>query len=175
AILVWPRRAAPAAHRAPAAQRPPARLAGVLSRRPAVAAGAAAALIVLIAAGASLSRQGLAQLYRDEAQSELARDPAAALADVERSLDIDADSAQTYYIRAAALARFNQAPAAEAALADALARAPRNFVTWTLLGDISVREGRLAVAGRYYARAHELNPRNPVVSQLASDPRAALR
>ena len=46
---------------------------------------------------------------------------------------------------------------------------------WTLLGDISVREGRLAVAGRYYARAHELNPRNPAVSQLASDPRAALR
>ena len=134
-----------------------------------------AALLVLIAAGASLSRQGLAELYRSRAKSELARDPAAALADVERSLDVDADSAQTYYIRAAALARFDQPRAAEAALANALAREPRNFVTWTLLGDISVREGRLAVAGRYYARAHELNPRNPAVRQLARDPQAALR
>ena len=174
AILVWPRRAV-ARRRAPAPEAAPAALAGLLSRRRAIAAGAAAALIVLIAAGASLSRQGLAQLYRSRAQGELARDPAAALADVERSLDIDADSAHTYYIRAAALARFDQAKAAEAALADALAREPRNFVTWTLLGDISVREGRLAVAGRYYARAHELNPRNPAVRQLASDPRAALR
>src|SRR5207248_2784205 len=94
AILVWPRRAAPAARRAPAAQRPPGRLAGLLSRRPAVAAGAAAALIVLIAAGASLSRQGLAQLYRSRAQSELARDPAGALAGVDRSLEIDDDSPQ---------------------------------------------------------------------------------
>ena len=94
---------------------------------------------------------------------------------MDRSLEIDDDAPQTYYLRAAALARFDQAQGAEAALAQALAREPRNFVTWTLLGDISVREGRLRAAGRYYARAHELNPRNPTVRQLASDPRAALR
>jgi cytochrome c-type biogenesis protein CcmH/NrfG len=134
-----------------------------------------AAIIALIVAGGSLSRQGLAQLYRDNAQSELAHDPAAALADVGRSLDIDAESPQAYYIQAAALARFDQAAAAEAALERALEREPGNFVTWTLLGDISVRQGRLGAAGRDYARAHELNPRNPTVRMLALNPALALR
>jgi UDP-GlcNAc:undecaprenyl-phosphate GlcNAc-1-phosphate transferase len=170
AALVWP---SGDAARVP--RRAPSRLQRGLAARPAIALGASVTILALIVAGASLSRQGLAQLYRDQAQGELLRDPAAALADVRRSLDVDADAPQAYYIQAAALARFDQAQAAESALADALAREPRNFVTWTLLGDISVREGRLAVAGRYYARAHELNPRNPAVRQLASDPRAALR
>jgi tetratricopeptide (TPR) repeat protein len=170
AALVW----APAsAVRVPSSAS--ARIASALSRRPALAVGLAAVMLTLIAAGASLSRQGLGQLYRTRAQGELARAPAAALADANRSLRIDAESAHAYYIQAAALARFNQAPAAEAALASALAKEPGNFVTWTLLGDISVRERRLAAARRYYARAHELNPRNLTVRELALDPRLALR
>jgi predicted Zn-dependent protease len=147
----------------------------MLGRRPALALSVSAVIVALIAAGASLSRQGLAQLYREHAQHELANRPAVALSDVNRSLEIDSDSAQSYYVQAAALARFDQARAAEAALARALAREPRNFVTWTLLGDISARQRLVAAAKRDYTRAHELNPRNAVVRELALDPGAALR
>jgi cytochrome c-type biogenesis protein CcmH/NrfG len=52
---------------------------------------------------------------------------------------------------------------------------PDNFVTWTLLGDVAVRERRLGVAKRDYARAHRLNPRNSTLMKLAADPTATLR
>ena len=73
-----------------------------------------------------------------------------------RSLGFDSDAVSTYYVKAAALARFNQAAAAEGVLRTALAREPGNFVTWALLGDIAVREGRMDVAQTDYARAHAL-------------------
>jgi O-antigen ligase len=169
AVLIWPRA------RTVREPQPTNALVAALTRRPALALGASVVILALIAAGASLSRQGLAQVYRDRAQGELAKNPATALSDANRSLEIDADSAQAYYVRAAALARFNQAQAAEAALANALAHEPRNFVTWTLLGDISVRQRLLAAAKHDYTRAHELNPRDATVRELALDPRAALR
>ena len=168
--LVWPAFRARAA--APEAAR--SRLVRVLRGRRALALGISSVIVTLIVAGASLSRQGLAQIYRSRAQDELAAHPAAALADVKRSLDIDSDSLQSYYIKAAALARFNQARGAEVALGQALARERDNFVTWALLGDIAVRRQRFALAQRNYLRAHQLNPRNPMLSQLAGNPRASL-
>jgi UDP-GlcNAc:undecaprenyl-phosphate/decaprenyl-phosphate GlcNAc-1-phosphate transferase len=167
AVLVWPRRAP-----AVADARQPARTG---PRRALLAAGVSALVVTLIATGASLSRQGLADIYRTRAQDELPREPAAALGDAGRSLNIDSDSTSTYYIRAAALAHFDRAAAAEAALRQALDREPGNFVTWGLLGDIAVRERRLSVAKLDYARAHALNPRDPALAQLARDPRSALR
>jgi tetratricopeptide (TPR) repeat protein len=140
-----------------------------------LALGISAVIVALIATGASLSRQGLAEVYRSRAQGELDRNPAAALADANRSLNIDADSPPTYYVKAAALARFDQPAAAEAALLRALAREPDNFVTWALLGDIAVRERNLALAKRNYLRAHQLNPRNESLRELTREPRAALR
>jgi UDP-GlcNAc:undecaprenyl-phosphate GlcNAc-1-phosphate transferase len=166
AVLVWPRtRRGPRAR--PAEARPE-------MRQAALALGVTAVIVTLVATGASLTRQGLAQIYRSRAQSELNRNPAAALTDAKRSLDIDADATRAYYIKAAALARFNRATASEGALLQALVREPGNFVTWALLGDISVRRDRFTIARRDYLRAHELNPRNPVLSELARDPRAAL-
>jgi UDP-GlcNAc:undecaprenyl-phosphate/decaprenyl-phosphate GlcNAc-1-phosphate transferase len=146
-----------------------------LTSRPALALGASAVVVTLVVAGASLSRQGLAELYRMRAQHELATRPASALADANRSLDIDSDAVETYYVKAAALARFDQAAAAEATLRQALAHEPEDFVTWALLGDIAVRERRLSVARREYARAHQLNPRNATLAQLSRDPGSALR
>jgi UDP-GlcNAc:undecaprenyl-phosphate/decaprenyl-phosphate GlcNAc-1-phosphate transferase len=147
----------------------------VPASRPALALGAAAVAATLVVAGASLSREGLADLYRARAQHELAAHPAAALADANRSLEIDADAVETYYAKAAALARFDQAAAAETALRRALAHEPDNFVTWALLGDIAVRERRLSVAGRDYLHAHRLNPRDTTLAELSADPAAALR
>ena len=167
AVLIWPRnRPGPQ----PSAASPwPAR------RQAAVALGVSAVVIALIATGASLSRQGLAQVFRSRAQRELTRNPAAALTDANRSLNIDADSTRTYYIKAAAQARFDLAGAAEATLLRALAREPNNFVTWALLGDVAVRERRSAVAKLDYLHAHELNPRNQTLAELAAASRATRR
>jgi hypothetical protein len=155
------------------AERPSGRRA--LASRTAIALGGSMVLMTLVVAGASLSRQGLADFYRARAQHELEAHPAAALTDANRSLSIDSDAVQTYYAQAAALARFDQAPAAERALQAALAHEPYNFVTWTLLGDVAVRKRRLAVAKRDYARAHQLNPKNSTLLKLAADPTATLR
>ncbi len=169
AVLIWPR-AKGARAKTAASTFVQRELAG----RPALALGVSAVVVTLLVAGASLSREGLADIYRMHAQHELATRPAAALSDAERSLDIDDDSLESYYLKAAALARFDQAAAARAALATALAREPKNFVTWALLGDIAVRERDLRAAALDYERAHALNPRDATLAQLASDPRAAL-
>ena len=146
-----------------------------LASKPALALGASAVAVTLVLAGASLSRQGLADLYRERAQRELATHPAAAVADANRSLGFDADAVETYYVKAAALARFDQAAAADATLRQALAQEPNNFVTWTLLGDIAVREHRLRTGEHDYVRAHQLNPRDPTLIELSTDPAVALR
>jgi tetratricopeptide (TPR) repeat protein len=162
------RTGADAGHERPSVRR-------ALASRLALALGASAVVVTLVVAGASLSRQGLADLYRARAQHELDARPAAAIADANRSLNIDADAVETYYVKAAALARYDQAAAAEAALRQALAHEPDNFVTWTLLGDIAVREHRLQLARREYTRAHRLNPLNSTLTELSGDPAIALR
>jgi hypothetical protein len=138
----------------------------VLAGRRAIALGAAAVIATLIVAGASLTRQGLAEIYRSRAQGELETSPATTLTNIKRSLAIDPDSVQSYYIKSAALARFDDAPGAEAALRAALAREPDNFVTWTLLGDVASREGSSSVAAQDYMRALRLNPRDPTLIAL---------
>lgn len=151
------------------------RFGAALASRPALALGASAVLVTLVVAGASLSRQGLADIYRTRAQQELDAHPAAAITDANRSLNIDADAVETYYVKAAALARFDQAAAAQAVLRQALEHEPNNFVTWTLLGDIALRERRIGAAKRDYARAHELNPRNVTLRALVVHPSTGLR
>jgi tetratricopeptide (TPR) repeat protein len=155
----------------PRGRRRPGWMAGLQGRRPA-ALGIAGVAVALVMAGASLSRQALADHFRSQAQNEVAAHPAAALAAANRSLSFDADAVSTYYVKAAALARFDDAAAADAALRAALAREPQNFVTWTLLGDIAVREGDLMAAKADYTHAHVLNPRDPTLAALSVDPRA---
>jgi O-antigen ligase len=151
------------------------RLGEVLAGRTALALGVSAVLVTLVVAGASLSRQGAGDLYRARAAGELTSDPAAALADANRSLEVDSDDVQTYYVKAAAIARLGSARGTEAVLRQALAREPRNFVTWSLLGDVAVRRHRFALARRDYLAAHRLNPRNITLQGLARDPALALR
>lgn len=147
-----------------------------LASRPALALGASAIVVTLVVAGASLSRQGLSELYRSQAQSELdGGHPATALTDANRSLDIDSDAVQTYYVKAAALARFDQAAGAENALRQALVEEPNNFVTWSLLGDIALRERRLQVARRDYNTAHKLNPQDATLRALVANPSTGLQ
>jgi UDP-GlcNAc:undecaprenyl-phosphate GlcNAc-1-phosphate transferase len=171
AVLVWPRARALSAPEATKAFALPR----VLASRRTLALGALAIPITLILAGASLSRQGLGDLFRSRAQGELSTNRTAALADVNQSLDIDPDSVRSYELKAAALARFDQPHAVESVLALALRREPENFVTWVLLGDVAARQGRLGTARRYYLIAHRLNPLDVTLRQLARNPQTAVR
>jgi UDP-GlcNAc:undecaprenyl-phosphate/decaprenyl-phosphate GlcNAc-1-phosphate transferase len=141
------------------------------SSRPAVFAGAGVAALALVVAGGSLSRQGLADYFQQRAENALADEPLQAIREANRSLRLDSENPETYYVKAAALARFNQADPARRTLEEALAKEPDNFVTWTLLGDLAVRRGRLPEAQRNYRRASALNPGDLALRALADDPR----
>ena len=147
---------------------------GRLALRPAALAGATVAGLALVLGAASLSRQGLADLFRDRANDALAERPADTIREANRSLRLDAENPRTYYVKAAALARFNQGDAARATLLRAAAKEPDDFVTWSLLGDLAARRGRLDEAGRNYARAAALNPGDPTLRHFAEDPSRAL-
>jgi tetratricopeptide (TPR) repeat protein len=107
--------------------------------------------LVIGCAGATLTRQGLADRYRSHAFEQIRSDPVAAIRDADRSLRLDRNASQTYYAKAAALARMGEGAPATATLLEAARREPSNWVTWGLLRD----------AARYYGRALRLNPLDP--------------
>ena len=124
--------------------------------------------------GASLMRSGLSQFYLDDAQGSLATNPAAALTDANRALRLDGANLTSYYIKAAALARFDEAEASRAVLLQATRVQPSNYVSWVLLGDLEVRAGDIPLARHYYAIARALDPNDPSLAALVADPRTAL-
>jgi Flp pilus assembly protein TadD len=150
----------------------------VRSRAP-VAAGrgrvsllaAAAVAVTLVIAAVSLGRQTLAEHFLDRGRSELAGDPAQALREADRSLRIQPEGTEASQLKAAALARYGQADASRAVLAEALRRRPDDWVTWALLGDLEVRAGDERAAARAYGRASALNPRDPGLRELAEGAR----
>lgn len=129
--------------------------------------------VAITLAAVSLTRQGLSELYAGRAQDALVSEPSSALREANRALRLDREAVTVYYTKAAALARFGAADAAQSTLLQAASREPRNFVTWTLLGDLQVRQQNLPAARRYYRRAAALNPGDPGIKRLAADPRAA--
>jgi cytochrome c-type biogenesis protein CcmH/NrfG len=148
---------------------------GRFALRPVAVAGAGLAGLALVLGASSLSRQGLADVFRNRADDALAARPADAIKEANRSLRLDAENPRTYYIKAAALARFNAAGAARKTLRQALSKEPDDFVTWTLLGDLAVRTGDFADAKRNYSHASALNPQDASLRLFAKDPRQALQ
>jgi UDP-GlcNAc:undecaprenyl-phosphate GlcNAc-1-phosphate transferase len=141
--------------------------------RPAAVALAAVVAAALVLAGASLTRQGLADHYRAKAADALPGDPANALVQADRSLRLNGDAVRTYYVKAAAQARFDRGAEAERTLQAAAAKEPSDFVTWALLGDLALRRGHEPEAKAYYVKAARLNPRDPALAQRAADPTPA--
>lgn len=151
--------------------RPPRRepVGGRLARRGAIRAGAVVCGLLAVGALVLLSRQALAEHYRAAAREELAADrPDAGLDLADRALRIDGDTVAAYYLKAGALGRLGRDDEARAALEEALEREPDNYVTWVLLGDRAAAAGDERAAARAYARAAELNPRDPEVAALAA-------
>jgi UDP-GlcNAc:undecaprenyl-phosphate GlcNAc-1-phosphate transferase len=128
--------------------------------------------IVIALAAVSLTRQTLADWFRSNAQDALQRSPADAITWANRSLRLDPDAPTTYYVKAAALARFQAAGPAEKVLRTAVAREPGNFLTYALLGDLYTREGRDALAAQAYRAALTRNPRDPTLIALAAKSKA---
>ena len=137
-------------------------------------AGAAAIVLTLAIAGASLLRSGLALRYVHDARSELSKQPASAINDANRALRLDSANLDAYYLKAAGYARFDRASAARASLFAAASQDPNDFVTWTLLGDLEVRLRDFPAARTFYRRAHRLDPNDPSLAALAAHPRSAL-
>ena len=117
-----------------------------------------------------IGRPTLAQHLRGKAQDEVQTRPLKALDTVEESLSLNPDSVQAYYIKSAALARFDAYVPARAAMLEAVRREPHNYVSWALLGDLATRRGDITPAMRAYSRASTLNPRSLELRQLSSRP-----
>jgi hypothetical protein len=143
--------------------------------QPRMVVGAVLAAFALVLAAGSLSRQGLADYFGDRASDALADRPLDAIRQANQSLRLDRENSRVYYIKAAALARYDAADASRRTLLQALAKEPDNFVTWTLLGDLAVRVGDFADAKRNYAHALALNPRDATLQRLAKDPHRAVQ
>ena len=130
--------------------------------------------VVAILVGAyTVGKTTLADRYRQDADDALASDPAEAVRQADRSLDLNPDSLPALYAKSAAFARLDQYQDARATLLEATRLEPHDYVPWVLLGDLAVRHRDLGVARRDYGRASRLNPRDESLAELAKDPLAA--
>jgi tetratricopeptide (TPR) repeat protein len=121
-----------------------------------------------------LGRAAIANALQGTATRSIVADPARALNKANASLKVDAVDVQSYYVKAAALARLGRADAARAALVSALDQEPDNHVTWAILGDLDVRRRAFAQASDEYRRAAELDPMDANSDAgIPGDPHAA--
>ncbi len=139
------------------------RLAG---RRVAVVLGVGAVIAV---AAVYTARMMLAEHHRALAVAQLSRHPLTALAQTNAALALEGDSVDTYYVRAAALARLGLYPDARGALMRAITRGPQDWVSWALLGDLAVRHHDYAAARRAYRHALRLDPRDSSYLSVAAN------
>jgi hypothetical protein len=130
---------------------------------------------VAVIAAVLLGRQAIASALRHSATHNLVAHPAQAVDRADASIAVDPQAVDTYYVKAAALARQGKADQARAVLVDARKREPDNFVTWALLGDLDVRRADLAQAGAEYRQAARLNPLDAGSNAgIPTDPKAAV-
>jgi O-antigen ligase len=131
-----------------------------------------AATIAIIVAGVVavvfVGRPTLALHLQTQAGEKVATQPLQALDEVGESLSLNPASVQSYYVKAAALARLDAYLPARKALLEAVDREPHNYVSWALLGDLATRRGDVPAALRAYRRAAALNPRDSELRALAS-------
>ncbi|MGC1165514.1 MAG: O-antigen ligase family protein, partial [Solirubrobacterales bacterium] len=130
--------------------------------------GTAVVLILAVVAIVFIGRPTLADRLRSEAQDQVESQPAKALESVDESLSLNSEAVQSYYIKAAALARLGAYRPSVDALTEAIRREPHNYVSWALLGDLATRRGDVSGAMRAYGRASSLNPRDRELRLLSS-------
>jgi hypothetical protein len=144
----------------------------VASRRrvPAIAVAVLASLGILIGA-ITVERTYLADHYLEQGKRSLRTQPVRAIKKANDSLAFNGDSLQALFLKSAGYARLGDYQRSRAALLDATKLEPHNFLSWSLLGDLEVRRGRLGAARASYARASRLNPQDRTLRRLAREPR----
>jgi O-antigen ligase len=130
--------------------------------------GTAVTLALAVVAIVFVGRPTLADRFRGEAQDQVESHPAKALDSVDESLSLNPEAVQSYYIKAAALARLGAYRPSKEVLGEAIRREPHNYVSWALLGDLATRRGNFSSAMRAYGRASSLNPRDRELKLLSS-------
>jgi O-antigen ligase len=130
--------------------------------------GTAVVLVLAVVAIVFIGRPTLADRLRSEAQDQVESHPAKALDSVNESLSLNPDAVQSYYVKAAALARLGAYRPSKDALGEAIRREPHNYVSWALLGDLATRRGNVSSSMRAYGRASSLNPRARELKLLSS-------
>ena len=131
---------------------------------------AAACALAVVAGVVTVGRAALAERYRSQAEDLVDARPALAVAKAEDSLALNDEALATYFTKATAYARLGEYQRARAALLEAKGREPHDFVPHALLGDLAVRRCDFWLARDNYMTAAELNPRDPGLQGLASDP-----
>jgi O-antigen ligase len=131
------------------------------------------ALLALLAA--STARQYVASRYASSGAAEVTRSPRAAIGTLRHAAQLDPYSLTTLYSLAAAYARLDDYSGAWSTLLVASRREPHNYVPPALLGDLATRRGDRGLAATEYARALQLNPRDPQLMQSELRAREAER
>lgn len=144
------------------------------SRRAVRVAVPVVAVAVAAAGFLTVGRVALADQHVTDGYGLVAGDPAEALRESRSALDLNGASLQARYLEGAALARGGDYEGARGALLAATREEPHDFVTWQLLGDLAARRLDIVPAGRYYTRAHQLNPRDVELRDLAAFPRLGI-
>jgi hypothetical protein len=149
----------------------PAQAAGPPRRRvPTIAVGALVSMGIVVGA-ITVGRTFLAHHYLDQGKRSLRTDPVQAIKKANDSLAFNGDSLQALYLKSAGYARLGDYRRSRATLLEATRLEPRNFLSWSLLGDLEVRRGELRAARAAYARASRLNPRDRTLQRLTREPR----
>lgn len=125
---------------------------------------AVAGLAVLVVAVGLLF---LSDLYLRKARVEAATSPQAALDAARTAGSLNPLAVEPLYLQASALETQGERAQARAALEDALAQEPENFVTLALLGDLETRAGKPGQARLYYRRSLRLNPLDVGLRELS--------
>jgi tetratricopeptide (TPR) repeat protein len=132
--------------------------------------GGLAALALL---AASVGRQYAAGRYLTDGTGQIASSPQKAIGTLRTAAQLDPYSLNVLYGLAAAYARQNDYRQARNALLVASGREPHNYVPPALLGDLAMRRADYRLAAREYARAAQLDPRDPQLAQSERSAQAA--
>lgn len=123
--------------------------------------------VLMLAAAISLALAGAAARLERAAYSEQRTDPASTLARLERAADFDPLSADPLLARAVLLRRGGRSAEARADLEEAIEREPENWFAHFELALFEGSERRWRRAEASARRALALNPRQPLLSELA--------
>jgi tetratricopeptide (TPR) repeat protein len=127
--------------------------------------------VAIVVGAITVGRTFLAHHYFEQGKRSLRTDPVQAIKKANDSLAYNRDSLQALYLKSAGYARLGDYQRSRATLLDATRLEPRNFLSWSLLGDLEVRRGDLRAARAAYVRASRLNPRDRTLQRLKREPR----